>query len=200
VQRPTVSDDLRTLKTQCLNYYQEPGIALNSIVSHSPTLKLEMFHKQTLGSEWLLLDGALIDSAFIVWDMRSRRCQSFNAHISCTWLDEIHCYSDRDQVSFPFIVAKMGLREVETIDDGSGIAIQSAPETHHRYFAQHSTSAVPMIHIAKSSCHWYFQGLDRCDFEQHDLAKMTKTATLLPFYLTFLLIVIILLGSTIINI
>ena len=31
-------------------------------------------------------------------------CQKFIAELSCKWLDEIHCFSDRDQISFLYVL------------------------------------------------------------------------------------------------
>jgi hypothetical protein len=57
------------------------------------------------------LDSGLIDSALIAWDMRTERCRTFNRRLSCTWLDETQCHSDRDQVSFPQAIRTMELHE-----------------------------------------------------------------------------------------
>jgi hypothetical protein len=189
VKRPTVSDGLETLQNQCSAYYQtvSGGHPIDQTTTSrklNPCHNFEIQHKSYATSESLLLDKALIDSAFMVWDMRSPRCQKFVADISCTWLDEIHCYSDRDQVSFPFVFVKMGLREIDSSlygvsSDNSDSSGQVAPETHHRVFAHYSTPSMPIVHITKSSCHWYFQNLDECDFAQND--HMAKKGTLSSF-------------------
>lgn len=187
VKRPTVSDDLETLQSQCIAYHQAVTADGPDHIT-LPKRKISKCHKNLIGmydsifasSEGLSLDKALIDSAFMVWDMRTKRCQNFVADISCTWLDEIHCYSDRDQVSFPFIFLKMGLREMKS-PPLSGRSISSvliAPETHHRVFAHFGTPSTPIVHITKSSCHWYFQGLDQCDFSANDLEDRNKKMTL----------------------
>ena len=62
------------------------------------------------------------------------------------------------------------------------LRIPAVPETHHRIFAQESAPALPVIHIAKSSCHWYFQSLESCNFEQHDLVETVRQGTTLSFF------------------
>lgn len=47
------------------------------------------------------LSNTHIDSSFFLRDIRSERCCSFIAELPCTWLHEIHCFSDRHQLSFP---------------------------------------------------------------------------------------------------
>ena len=77
--RPTVSDNLDLLMAQCRMYGKE--------------------YRNTSSSS--ILDLSMIDSAFILYDMRTRECQQFISDLTCSWLDEIHCFSDRDQISFP---------------------------------------------------------------------------------------------------
>ena len=57
----------------------------------------------------------LIDTAFIVYDMRTPHCRQFNGNLGCSWLDEIRCYSDRVQIFFPVVVANSGLRLSPTL-------------------------------------------------------------------------------------
>jgi hypothetical protein len=56
------------------------------------------------------LDHGLIDSAFIIWNESNEFCRNFNSQLRCTMADHLHCHSDRDQISFPFVLYKMGLR------------------------------------------------------------------------------------------
>lgn len=86
VARPSVTDSVDTLMQQCKTY-------------------------QSLDLPGAELDRGLIDSAFIVWNQRNKRCRDFNAKLACSWSDEIFCYSDRDQISFPYILQRLGLRE-----------------------------------------------------------------------------------------
>eukprot|EP00959_Pyramimonas_sp_CCMP1952_P186519 3900374-Pyramimonas_sp.AAC.1 len=53
----------------------------------------------------------MIDSAVIAWDMSSERCRDFNTKITCTWLGEIECFGDRDQISFPEVLRAVGVYE-----------------------------------------------------------------------------------------
>ncbi len=95
----------------------------------------------------------LIDTAFIVYDMRSTFCKEFNGDLGCSWLNEIHCYSDRDQISFPRIMTSSGLKlspELQT----------SGQEERDRiYLNEHG---MPMVHITKSTCHWYYNSFSHC--------------------------------------
>ncbi len=204
-KRPTVSDDLHSVQYQCSMYDKQAALpppspsslswsADTTGMTSSLPLPKTQYHSSAL-------DDALIDSAFIVWDLRSDRCQNFVATIGCTWLDEIHCYSDRDQVSFPYVFLKMGLQVIPTDirlndhnmnDDNikSLDALQQqaqlqktvTPETHHRLFAHYTTPSQPLVHIAKSSCHWYYNNLDDCAFTKNDppgnraLSKKSKPA------------------------
>ena len=171
--RPTISDDLHSVQHQCSLYYNQ-------------TEKLQQWSNAALDipavphNHHNALDDALIDSAFIVWNLRSKRCQSFVGTLTCTWLDEIHCYSDRDQISFPYILQRMGLQIIKTSthlnrNSTSNLSQRRkqhrnfvTPETHHRLFAHSDTPSVPLVHITKSSCHWYYNNLNDCDFTQND--------------------------------
>ena len=190
-KRPTVSDDLHSVQYQCSTYNKQVAVPLPSSSSLSwstgTTDMTSSFPPPETQYHASALDDALIDSALIVWDLRSERCQNFVATISCTWLDEIHCYSDRDQVSFPYVFLQMGLQIIPT---DAGIAYHDTslhntksfdalqpqeqleqivtPETHHRLFAHSTTPLQPLVHIAKSSCHWYYNNLNDCDFTQND--------------------------------
>ena len=55
------------------------------------------------------LSAALVDSAFVARDLRSKRCRDFHAALGCAWFDEIVCHSDRDQLSFPIALRRLGL-------------------------------------------------------------------------------------------
>ena len=206
-KRPTVSDDLHSLQYQCSTYNKQA-----TIPPPSPASFLSWSTETTDITSLLpppetqyhasALDDALIDSALIVWDLRSERCQNFVATISCTWLDEIHCYSDRDQVSFPYVFLQMGLQAIPTDKrmnfhnmNGSNIknldALQQqeqlqkivTPETHHRLFAHHTSPLQPLVHIAKSSCHWYYNNLNDCDFTQNDPVVVSPKPRKKSYYL-----------------
>ena len=86
IERPSVSDNLEVLRTQCESY--------------------KAWHRNSSDQSSQVFNQApLVDSAFIVYDMRSKRCQEFNGDVGCSWLDEIHCLSDHTQISFPRILA-----------------------------------------------------------------------------------------------
>jgi hypothetical protein len=197
-RRPTISDNLHTVQDQC-TYYQN-SIQSSSASSSSSSIQQEQQYdtmendndqEEESTSNQLSLDDAMVDSAFIVWDLRTQRCKEFVATISCTWMDEIHCYSDRDQISFPYVFIQMGLQQVNNNENDSpsstrrtkeqqlvdqvGASDFVTPETHHRLFAYSSTPNQPIVHITKSSCHWYFNNLDgNCDFTRNDIPKFLR--------------------------
>ena len=84
--------------------------------------------------------------------MHSEKCRNFNADLGCTWFDEIHCFSDRDQVSFPYAMASMDIVEYDNNLD---------PEHEHRVFVDKKTRSIPTALILKSDCHYYFQATVR---------------------------------------
>jgi len=133
-KRPTVSDSLDVLRTQCERY-------------------MEMHGNLTHQSSQVFAQSPLVDSAFIVYDMRSTLCQKFNGDLGCSWLDEIHCYSDRDQISFPHILATSGLNLSPDLN---------TPGQEFRDRVYINKNNVPMLHIAKRSCHWYYRSFSRC--------------------------------------
>ena len=99
--------------------------------------------------------------------MRSEKCRHFNADLGCTWLDEIHCYSDRDQISFAFAMASMDIEEYDP---------NLNPELEHRVFVDKETHRTPMALILKSDCHYYFQATVRKCYPipllQHELSPL----------------------------
>jgi len=132
--RPTVSDGLDVLVTQCARYIERQG-NLTDVTN-------QLFHQ-----------GTLIDSAFIVYDMHSLACQKFNGDLGCSWLDDIHCYSDRDQISFPSVLTSSGLNLAPRLQ-------VAGQEFRDRVYVNEYN--VPMVHIAKRSCHWYYRSFSRC--------------------------------------
>ena len=81
--RPLLTDNVRAVEAQMGAYVREHG---------SPALSRD-----------------LIDSAYVARDLRSPRCRSFNAALGCAWFEEITCWSDRDQLSFPYALRRLGL-------------------------------------------------------------------------------------------
>ena len=74
------------------------------------TDSLDLLHKQVHAytveeADSVELEGALIDSAFFLQDQTAPQCRAHNAELGCTWLNEVACFSDRDQLSFPAVVA-----------------------------------------------------------------------------------------------
>ncbi|CAK0798782.1 unnamed protein product [Prorocentrum cordatum] len=126
VDRPGVTDDSETLGKQCGHYRR---------------LDPENYR--------ISLDSGLIDSAVILWDMRSKRCRDFNRQLSCTWLGEIHCFADRDQVSFPEALRAVGVYEPSAVSPLDS-------EVKDKLFVKTDDPEIPMVHIGRSSCHWYF--------------------------------------------
>ncbi|GFH53903.1 hypothetical protein CTEN210_10379 [Chaetoceros tenuissimus] len=134
-KRPTVSDDLETLRLQCQHY---EGLHSNEALQSS-----QLFYNQ----------HPLVDTAFIVYDMRNSTCRKFNGDFGCSWLSEIHCFSDRDQISFPHVLASSGLRLSPHMQ-------VSGQEYRDRIYINEKQR--PMLHIAKRGCHWYYRSFSRC--------------------------------------
>ncbi len=133
-KRPSVSDNLDVLRTQCDRYI---GKHSNSNLTSS-----QVFHQDPL-----------VDSAFIVYDMRISACREFIGDFGCSWLNEIHCYSDRDQISFPHILASSGMKKSPKME-------LRGQEFRDRIYVNEEN--IPMVHIAKRSCHWYYGSFPRC--------------------------------------
>jgi len=134
--RPSVSDNLNVLRTQC----ERSEKRLRNLLAQEA--RSEIFDK-----------APLVDTAFIVYDMRTPECKQFNGNLGCSLLDEIHCYSDRDQVSFPLVVANSELRLSPTL---------RTPGHDLRDRVYMNENDVPILHISKRSCHWYYQSFSRC--------------------------------------
>jgi len=113
------------------------------------------------------LNSGMIDSAVIAWDMSSERCRDFNTKITCTWLGEIECFGDRDQISFPEVLRAVGVYEPSPV---------SPDDVQHkdRLFVGVDTAS-PLIHVGRSSCHWYFSSLSNsmytCDSNPDAVVK-----------------------------
>ena len=129
-RRPNVTDSTSTLLQQC-QYYQQQR------------------RQQALVS----LDRGVIDSAFIVWNQHTSECRDFNARLACAWSREIQCYSDRDQISFPFILQEMGLREKR-----SSRVVNAKKHSLH---LMDGTSNETKVHILRSKCHWYYRSFPK---------------------------------------
>ena len=130
--RPNVTDSTDTLLQQCRTYQAHalPGVSL---------------------------DRGLIDSAFMVWNQQSSRCRDFNAKLACTWSDEIQCYSDRDQISFPYVLGRLGVRE-------SSSSKWKNASRNNIYMVDNNDKA--LVQILRSRCHWYFSSFPRLCTEE----------------------------------
>ena len=91
----------------------------------------------------------LVDSAYIAWDL-ARRCRRFNAALGCRWLDEIACFSDRDQLSFP---RRASARATAPPADGAGRAPPALRPAGAR------VNIIPAAGAANDASplrHWYY--------------------------------------------
>ena len=156
-RRKSVSDSQQGVKTQC-SYY-------NDFVNKN-------YVDMPYSSSSELLSSYMVDSALFIRDLSREECREFNAKLSCGWLEEIHCFSDRDQISFPYVLANMGVREHNDI--------QVDPVQKHRIYVDNQNK--PMVLILKSSCHYYFKkSIESCYVFPSQLSLPSNPAnTLLP--------------------
>mmetsp|Transcript_14618 Transcript_14618/g.55266 ORF Transcript_14618/g.55266 Transcript_14618/m.55266 type:complete len:118 (-) Transcript_14618:605-958(-) len=58
----------------------------------------------------------MIDGAMFLLDYSTPRCKDFSTVLSCSWFNEVQCYSDRDQMSFPYVLTRaLGIQPSETV-------------------------------------------------------------------------------------
>jgi hypothetical protein len=164
-KRPNVTDSPESLMLQCQYYLEQQQQADNDAISPDH------------------LDHMLLDSAFLIWNYSTNQCRTFNAELQCTLSEQIHCHSDRDQVSFPYAMAQMGLQPImpqgsepsHTSLSNNATATPSTTPTVidqrqqdvqlvRRTSNKNSKKSHPdvMVHMIKSACHWYFRALDDC--------------------------------------
>ena len=123
--RPQVSDSLQSVQTQC-DYYLRHLSQTQEVIDTGKEMdnhhynnhkkkkkknkkkkKINEYSKKKnindLG-DWILpaLDSTLIDSAVLAWDFRKDHCRQFVTNLLCNWMNEIQCFSDRDQLSFGY--------------------------------------------------------------------------------------------------
>ena len=126
--RPTVTDSPQGLRDQCEFYLQS------------------MEHD--------VLNQGMIDTAFMVWHYHNRPCRQFNAQLQCEILNQIYCYSDRDQLAIPYAVGLMNLTK------------KGADTDNTRYYDYQLVRAAEptqnLIHVVRSACHWYFHRIGEC--------------------------------------
>mmetsp|Transcript_24076 Transcript_24076/g.66737 ORF Transcript_24076/g.66737 Transcript_24076/m.66737 type:complete len:904 (+) Transcript_24076:70-2781(+) len=155
IERPDVTDSSENLIRQCDAYLQHVYKEEGSIDT---------------------MNQGLIDSAFIVWNHKTQSCRDFSSAFRCTIVDQIQCHSDRDQVSIPFAMYKMGvsgmyrrhkgeeLRKVDRDWDPRIHDLDFVPEAKQnnpiRISGENDKSV--MIRVIRSSCHWYFSRLGNC--------------------------------------
>lgn len=164
-ERPSVTDSPESLMDQCRTYMEH--IAGEENAASGPSLE---------GTGANMLDHALIDSAFIVWNESTEMCREFNAALRCTIMDQIHCHSDRDQVNIPFALYHMGLEaqymnENDVLDDPrNATELQARPVDDEWQTRVHDLKWVykrgndtisrhrsdVLLRIIPSSCHWYY--------------------------------------------
>lgn len=133
--RPTVTDSTTALLQQCKFYRQHDASNKNNTVA---------------------LSRGLIDSAFLVWNHDSPKCRDFNRKLACSWSSEIRCFSDRDQISFPYVLQQMGLKESE-------ISKASKGADSNLYLVDDENDL--MVRILKSDCHWYYGKFPQACFQ-----------------------------------
>ena len=151
-RRKSVSDSQHGVKTQC-SYYNN---FMNKNYADVP-----------YSSSSELLSSYMVDSALFIRDLSREECRAFNAELSCGWLQEIHCFSDRDQISFPYVLANMGVREHNDI--------QVDPIQKHRIFVDNQNKS--MVLILKSGCHYYFKkSIESCYVFPNQLSLPSNNA------------------------
>lgn len=166
-KRPSVTDSSPAVWKQCEGYLRETEAkadqthrmnllhhfagatqqrmnAADMAAGNSPFLfkQTDTTNLAVLSSSISPLDDYLIDSAAIVWNTQPARCKQFLADLSCTWADQIRCFADRDQVSFPYVLDSMNLTKVS--GDGVEENLIFANAKHQN-----------MVEIVKTQCHWY---------------------------------------------
>jgi hypothetical protein len=114
-----------------------------------------------------ILDESLVDTAFIAWDLRWAHCRQFHADFSCTWADQVQCFSDRDQLSLPYTVHSMGLQRKNS---------PGADKDHaNKNKIWMNEEGKPVLEIVKSSCHWYLNKTLECALEGNHHTPISKT-------------------------
>lgn len=155
--RPNVTDSSDNLIRQCDAYLQHVYRQEGNIES---------------------MNQGLIDSAFIVWNQKTQSCRDFTSSLRCTIIDQIHCHSDRDQVSIPFAMYSMGLSGLYSQRKGENLKPVDEswdPRIHDVEFKKPDSKEV-MLRVTRSSCHWYFSRLGNC---RTDLTEEAPTLALL---------------------
>jgi len=181
--RPDVTDSSENLIRQCDAYLQH-------VYQQEGTIQI--------------LNQGLIDSAFIVWNHKTQSCRDFSRTFRCTIVDQIQCHADRDQVSIPFAMYKMGvngryrehkgedLKQVDrkwdprihdlefVVDPDKAASAANNNSSSSSSLTTNTTiysNETPVkLRVTRSSCHWYFSRLGNC---RTDLTEEKATVALL---------------------
>merc|ERR1712113_29464 len=77
-----------------------------------------------------------------------------SAMIGCEWLREISCHSDRDQVSFPFVLHQLGLHSRQLLQLLHQLNSTTMPSGAAKVFADKNDDPWVAV-IAPQQHHWY---------------------------------------------
>jgi len=174
IKRPNVTDSSQSLIRQCDAY-------------------LRHVYQQEGSTD--AMNQGLVDSAFIVWNHKTRACRDFSRSFRCTIIDQIQCHSDRDQVTIPFALYKMGVTgkyRPRKGDEPTEVNEAWDPRIHDLEFhltdekatsnnhhdgeeeaIRESSKDPVMLRITRSSCHWYFSRLGNCRTDLTEAKKPT---------------------------
>jgi hypothetical protein len=176
IERPNVTDSSENLIRQCDAYLQHVYQQEGNIET---------------------MNQGLIDSAFIVWNHKTKSCRDFSSAFRCTIMDQIQCHSDRDQVSIPFAMYTMGVSGMYSQRKGENLKKVDEswdPRIHDLDFVVtdngndknkitatinnvvKSVEDEVKLRVTRSSCHWYFSRLGNC---RTDLTEEKPTLALL---------------------
>ena len=116
------------------------------------------YYLDTLGDS--VLDPGMIDTAFIAWHFRQPQCVERMARLQCEILNQLHCYSDRDQIAFPYAIGQMQWTPSGPPKSHLNPRKHAYPFVDTRESAHRIPS--PIVHVVQSACHWYFHRIGDC--------------------------------------
>ncbi|KAL7570777.1 hypothetical protein ACA910_014407 [Epithemia clementina (nom. ined.)] len=207
--RPDVSDSLHSVLTQCEYYLKQvsgfdfvhnnnssnaTSTSSNHTINVTTTPVVEAAAATNTTTDlWQSsplispeLDSTLIDSAVLAWDLRTDRCRDFVSQLLCNWLQEIACFSDRDQLSFGYVLHYLQQEQEHEEQQPPHHHHQTLPENkeqdgglqlvwkHDQLQEQQqqqppkrlpesahrilmdSQTRQPYLFYVKSRCHWYY--------------------------------------------
>lgn len=141
------------------------------------------------------LSLGLVDSAFVARDLSSPRCRRFNAALGCAWFDEIACYSDRDQLSFPYALRRLGLAASTSTASTTTTSTSRGPGKDPVFFRRQNADPIALVvppgrpfKGQGPAFHWYYTHAlavgkclacvrDRTDALAGDLALLPRSST-----------------------